>query len=171
MAPAHAISVLLEADLLAFNRAIGVARRRNLPIASVAVGPSQVPGMSRLTFIMQGDEANADRLVKQLQKTFGVREAVMFPADGAVVREVALIKLRASRADRAALQRAVAECGATLVDEGPEVCVVEILGSTARTDACIKALERFGIHEIARSGAIALRNAQVSIPTSAPTNS
>src|SRR5258705_10855625 len=100
MAPAHAISVLLEADLLAFNRAIGVARRRNLPIESIAVGPSQVPGMSRLTFIMQGDEANADRLVKQLQKTFGVRDAVMFPADGAVVREVALIKVRASRGDR-----------------------------------------------------------------------
>jgi acetolactate synthase-1/3 small subunit len=170
MAPAHAISVLLEDDLLTFNRAIGVVRRRNLPIESIAVGPSQLAGVSRLTFIMQADEANADRLVRQLQKTFGVREAVLFPAEEAMAREVALIKVRASAADRGALLGTVSQYGASVVDEGPGLCIVQVTGGTAQTDACIQALERFGILEIARSGAVALRSARISPSSPSPRN-
>src|SRR5712671_5412296 len=101
MAPALAIAVLLDDDLLTFNRVIGVVRRRNVPITGIAMGASEAPGVSRLNFTMQADDASADRLVQQLRKTFGVRAAAMFPAADAVTREIALIKVRsgANRAD------------------------------------------------------------------------
>ena len=171
MAPSHAISVLLDDDLLAFNRAIGVVRRRNLAIESISLGASQVAGVSRLTFMMQADEASADRLVRQLQKTFGVREAVMFPAEAAVAREVALIKVNApSPRDRPDLLGVVSQFKASVVHEGPGVCIVEIAGTASLTASCIKALERFGIVEIAQSGAVALRGADGASPSPSSTH-
>src|ERR1700688_3399832 len=104
---------------------------------------------------MQADDASADRLVQQLRKTFGVRAAVMFPAGDAITREIALIKVRAA-ADRADLQAVVSQFGAVVVDEGAGACIVEIAGAAARTESCIRALARFGILEIARSGAVAM---------------
>jgi acetolactate synthase-1/3 small subunit len=169
MALSHAISVLLDDDLLTFNRVIGVVRRRNVPIASIAAGASEVPGVSRLTFIMQADDASADRLVRQLHKSFGVREAVMFPAEDAVTREIALIKVRAAGGNRVDLLAVVSQFDAAIVDEAPAVCIVEIAGAAARTEACIRALARFGILEIARSGAVAMR-AAASSPSPAPNN-
>jgi acetolactate synthase-1/3 small subunit len=169
MAPSHAISVLLDDDLLTFNRVIGVVRRRNVPIAGIAMGATQAPGVSRLTFMMQADEASADRLVQQLRKTFGVRAAVMFPAGDAVTREIALIKVRAA-ADRDDLLAVVSQCEAVVVDESAAVCIVEVAGAAARTEACIRALERFGILEIARSGAVAMRGAASPSPSPAPNN-
>jgi acetolactate synthase-1/3 small subunit len=168
MALSYAISVLLDDDLLTFNRVIGVVRRRNVPIASIVTGASQVPGVSRLTFIMQADAANADRLVQQLRKSFGVRDAVMFPAEDAVVREVALIKVWISTASRAAILAVVSQFGAAVVDEDAGACIIEIAGAPARTESCIEALERFGILETARSGAVAMLGAAGASPARAP---
>jgi len=165
MALSHAISVLLDDDLLTFNRVIGVVRRRNVPIASIAAGASRTPGASRLTFIMQADQASADRLVRQLQKSFGVREAMMFPAEDAVTREIALIKVRTAARDRDDLRAVVSQFEAAVVDEGADACIVEIAGAAARTESCIRALERFGIIEIARSGAVAMLSAASSSPS------
>jgi acetolactate synthase-1/3 small subunit len=168
MALSHAISVLLDDDLLTFNRVIGVVRRRNVPIASIAAGATQTPGVSRLTFIMQADDASAERLVRQLQKSFGVRAAVMFPAEDAVTREIALIKVGAAAAERADLRAVVSRFGAAVVDEGPGACIVEIAGAPARTESCIRALERFEILEIARSGAVAMLSAARSSSSPVP---
>ena len=170
MALSHAISVLLDDDLLTFNRVIGVVRRRNVPIASISSGASQVPGVSRLTFIMQADVASADRLVHQLRKSFGVREAVMFPAEDAVTREIALIKVRTGAGERADLLAVVSQFGAVVVDEGNGASIVEIAGAVARTESCIRALARFGIVEIARSGAVAMLGAASAAPSPAPHN-
>src|SRR5215510_6721178 len=101
MSASHAVAVLLDDDLVTFNRVVGVVRRRNLPISGVSVGPSQMAGVSRLTFFTEADDAAADRLVRQLEKTFGVRAAAVYGADDAVVREVALIKVRTPPAARA----------------------------------------------------------------------
>jgi acetolactate synthase-1/3 small subunit len=170
MAQSHAISVLLDDDLLTFNRVIGVVRRRNVPIASIAAGASQVPGVTRLTFIMQADEANANRLVQQLRKSFGVREAAMFPTDDAVTREIALIKVRTAAGERADLLAVVSQFAAVVVDEGNGASIVELAGAVARIESCIRALARFGIVEIARSGAVAMLGAAGAAPSPAPHN-
>jgi acetolactate synthase-1/3 small subunit len=177
MGASHAVAVLVDDDLVTFNRVVGVVRRRNLPISGVAVGPSQMTGVSRLTFFTEADDAAADRLVRQLEKTFGVRAAAMYGADDAVVREVALVKLRALPGARPDLLAVLSQSGATLVAERDGACIVEIAGDSPRTDACIRALERFGILEVARSGAVALRgldgagSSPASTPLPAPQSS
>ena len=152
----RAVTVLLEDRLITFTRAVGLLRRRNLPVRSIAVGPTVTPGVSRLTVMIQSDEATAARAVQHLQKVVGVREAAAFPTRDGVARELALVKVRASGDRYAELLDVIQLYHASVVDDHPEAVIVELTGSEAFVLSCIRALERFEILEVARSGAVAL---------------
>ncbi len=158
------MSVLLDEDVLALNRAVGVVRRRNLPIASIAVGPCHIPGVSRLTVMTHAQDADANRMVKQLQKTYGVHETELLRAADAVTREVALVKVNAPPEAHRELMEVVGLFKAEVVDEGADVFVLQIAGCAWFVLSFLRALERFGIIELARSGAVAVRSA--SAPSS-----
>jgi acetolactate synthase-1/3 small subunit len=152
----HAVTVLLEDRLITFTRAVGLLRRRNLPVRSIAVGPTETPGLSRLTIMIQSDETTADRAVQHLQKLIGVREAAVFPARDGVARELALVKLRAPASRYRELLDVLQLYHATIVDDSPEAMIVEVTGSEAFVLSCIRALEPFEVLELARSGAVAI---------------
>ena len=156
MTVARAVSVLLEDRWITLNRAVGLIRRRNLPVRSLAVGPTATPGLSRLTIMLHSDTATADRAVQHLQKVVGVRAAVAFPAQDGVVRELALVKIRAPHERYGELLDVVQLYHASVVDDSPDAMIVELSGSEAFVLSCIRALERFGVVEVARSGTIAL---------------
>jgi acetolactate synthase-1/3 small subunit len=156
MTDAHAVTVLLEDRLITFNRAVGLIRRRNLPVRSIAVGPTTTPGVSRLTIMIQADEATANRAVQQLQKVIGVREAAAFAAQDGVARELALVKVRAPANRYAELLDVVQLYHGSVIDDTPDAVIVELTGSEAFVLSCIRALERFEILDVVRSGAIAI---------------
>ena len=156
MTVARAVSVLLEDRWITLNRAVGLIRRRNLPVRSLAVGPTATPGLSRLTIMLHSDTATADRAVQHLQKVVGVRAAVAFPAGEGVVRELALVKVRAPHERYGELLDVVQLYNASVVDDSADAMIVELSGSEAFVLSCIRALERFGVVEVARSGTIAL---------------
>ncbi|MBA3522353.1 MAG: acetolactate synthase small subunit [Gemmatimonadales bacterium] len=153
----HAVTVLLEDRFITFNRAVGLLRRRNLPVRSIAVGPTATPGLSRLTIMVQSDEATAHRAVEHLQKVIGVHEAVAFPATDGVARELALVKVRGPGHRYAEFLDVIQLYHASVVDDAPEAVIVQLSGSESFVLSCLRALEPFEILEIARSGAIALR--------------
>ena len=156
MSEAQAVSVLLEDRLITLNRAVGLIRRRHLPVHSLAIGPTATPGISRLTIMMQSDNATAERAAQQLQKMVGVRAAITFPSLNGVARELALVKVRAS-ADRYAELLDVAQLyNAVVVDDAADGLILELTGSEAFVLSCLRALERFDVVEVARSGTIAL---------------
>lgn len=152
----RAVSVLLEDRWITLNRAVGLIRRRNFPVHSLAVGPTATPGLSRLTIMIHSDTATADRAVQHLQKVVGVRAAVAFPAREGVVRELALVKVRAPHERYGELLDVVQLYNASVVDDSADAMIVELSGSEAFVLSCIRALERFGVVEVARSGTIAL---------------
>jgi acetolactate synthase I/III small subunit len=156
MTVARAVSVLLEDRWITLNRAVGLIRRRNLPVRSLAVGPTGTPGLSRLTIMLHSDTDTADRAVHHLQKVVGVRAAVAFPAREGVVRELALVKVRAPHERYGELLDVVQLYNASVVDDSADAMIVELSGSEAFVLSCIRALERFGVVEVARSGTIAL---------------
>ena len=156
MTASHAVTVLLEDRLITFNRAVGLIRRRNLPVRSIAVGPTTTPGVSRLTIMIQSDEATANRAVQQLQKVIGVREATAFATEDGVARELALVKVRAGADRYAELLDVVQLYHASVIDDTPDAVIVELTGSEAFVLSCIRALERFEILDVVRSGAIAI---------------
>jgi acetolactate synthase I/III small subunit len=159
MSGAQAVSVLLEDRLITLNRAVGLIRRRNLPVRSLAIGPTATPGLSRLTIMMQSDSATAERAVQHLQKMIGVRAAIAFPTLDGVTRELALVKVRAPHHRYAELLDVVQLYNAVVLDESTEGLIVELSGSEAFVLSCLRALERFEVVEVARSGTIALGTA------------
>jgi len=170
MTAAQAVSVLLEDRWITLNRAVGLIRRRNLPVRSLAVGPTATPGISRLTIMIQSDEATADRAVQHLQKVVGVRNAAVFPARDGVTRELALVKVRAPGNRYGELLDVVQLYHASVVDDNPEATIVELTGSEAFVLSCIRALERFEVLEVARSGAVALETGLTDAGARLPAN-
>jgi acetolactate synthase-1/3 small subunit len=162
MTSSQAVSVLLEDRLITLNRAVGLIRRRNLPVRSLAVGPTDTPGLSRLTIMIHSDSATAGRAVQHLQKMIGVRAAVAFPSRDGVARELALVKVRAPHARFAELLDVLQLYNASVVDDSAEAMIVELSGSEPFVLSCIRALEAFGILEVARSGTVALGSGTTS---------
>jgi acetolactate synthase I/III small subunit len=158
MSGTRAVTALLEDRLITLTRAVGLIRRRNFPMHSLAVGPTDVPGVSRLTIMMQSDEATAERAVQHLQKIIGVRDAMAIRPGEAVAREIALVKLRPPAERYAELLDVVQLYHAAVVDESDDIVIVELTGAEAFVLSCIRALERFDIIEVARSGAVALES-------------
>ena len=156
MSATHALTVLIEDRLITFTRAVGLLRRRNLPVRSIAVGPTATPGVSRLTIMMHSDEATAGRAVQHLQKLIGVREAAAFPARDGVARELALVKVRASAERYGELLDVVQLYHAAIIDDAPDATIVELTGSEAFVLSGLRALERFDVVEVARTGTVAL---------------
>ena len=156
MSGRQTVVVLLEDHLITLNRVVGLIRRRNFPVRGLSVGPTGTAGVSRLTIMMQSDEAAAERAVQHLQKIIGVQDAAVVPQSEAVVRELALVKLRPSAEQYAELLDVVQLYHATVVDESAEAVVVELTGSEAFVLSCLRALERFEILDVARSGAVAM---------------
>jgi acetolactate synthase-1/3 small subunit len=159
MTAGQAVSVLLEDRWITLNRAVGLIRRRNLPVRSLAVGPTDTPGLSRLTIMINSDSATADRAVQHLQKVVGVRAVVAFPAEAGVARELALVKVRAPHERYGELLDVVQLYHAAVVDDSADSLILELSGSEAFVLSCIRALERFGVVEVARSGTVALGSA------------
>jgi acetolactate synthase I/III small subunit len=81
VASEHTVAVLLDDALVTLNRAVGVLRRRNVPIEGLALHPSGTAGVSRLTFVLKTDAATADRVAQQLNKTIGVRSVMLLPSE------------------------------------------------------------------------------------------
>jgi len=166
---AHALSLLLDGELVVLNRAVGELRRRNLPIDSIAVGPGDAPGQVRLTVIVNTDEATVEMTMRKLQALSGVRGATRFPADDGVAHELALVKVRVTHDRHAELLDVCDMFKATVVDELPDQAIVQLAGPGSLVLAFVRALESFGILDQARSGSVALpRTAAPAAQPSAP---
>ena len=109
--------------------------------------------------MMQSDGATADRAVQHLQKMIGVRAAIAFPTRDGVTRELALVKVRASHERYGELLDVVQLYNAVMVDDSTDGLIIEVSGSEAFVLSCIRALERFEVVEVARSGTVALGTA------------
>lgn len=106
--------------------------------------------------MMQSDIATAERAVQQLQKMIGVRAAIAFPTVDGVTRELALVKVRAPHHRYAELLDVVQLYNAVVLDDSTDGLILELSGSEAFVLSCLRALERFDLVEVARSGTIAL---------------
>jgi len=163
MSGTRAVTVLLDDRIITLTRAVGLIRRRNFPVHSLSVGPTDTPGLSRLTIMLQSDQATAERAAQHLQKIVGVREATAIPPGDAVAREIALVKLRPTVQQYGELLDVVQLYHATVVDEAADATIVELTGSEAFVLSCLRALERFEIVEVARSGAVALESSAAEL--------
>ena len=109
--------------------------------------------------MMHSDTATAERAVQHLQKMIGVRGAIAFPTVDGVARELALVKIRAPQQRYAELLDVVQLYNGVVLDDSNDGLIVELSGSEAFVLSCLRALERFEVVEVVRSGTIALGTA------------
>lgn len=156
MSTAHALTVLLDDQLVTLNAVVGLLRRRNLPVHGVTVGPASAEGRMRLSAMIETDAETAARTAALFRKMIGVHEARVAPADAAVVRELVLVRLATPGAAYGELLDVLGLYHASVVEEAPDGVVVEVSGPAAFVLSCLRALERFGVVDAARSGSVAV---------------
>jgi len=139
------------------NRIASLFRRRNFNIESLVVGHSEVPGASRLTIVTDEEEHLRRNIIRQnLQKMINVIEVVDVTDRPCVIREHALIKVKADSASRGEVRNLADMYRARIVDVGKRSLIIEVTGEPDKVDSIIEVLEQFGILEIMRAGKVAL---------------
>ena len=152
----HTLSVLVEDEAGVLTRIAGLFARRGYNIESLAVGPAEQAGVSRITMVVPGDENTIEQLTKQLYKLINVLKVQDITQVPCVERELMLVKVNASTINRAEVIELVQVFRARIVDISEETVTVEAVGDPGKMVAIIQMLNRFGIREISRTGKIAL---------------
>jgi len=152
----HTLVVWMEDKPGVLNRVSSLFRRRNYNIESLSVGHSETPGISRMTIVVSGDDRVVDQVVRQLQKLINVTKVADVTSKAAVIRELALIKVKAANGSRSEIIELTNIFRARIVDVGATTVTVEITGPEDRVNSLIGLLEPFGIEEMTRTGRVAM---------------
>ncbi len=155
----HTLSVVVEDESGALSRIAGLFARRGFNIDSLAVGPAELEGQSRLTMVVQGDEHTLEQMTKQLDKLVNVLQVLDLTARPAVERELMLLKVSAPSNQRSSIFDLVQVFRANVVDVADEALTLEVVGDPGKLVALEKLLAQYGILEIARTGKVALERA------------
>lgn len=153
----HTLSVLVEDEAGVLTRIAGLFARRGFNIESLAVGPGEQNGISRITMIVPGDDRIIEQITKQLYKLINVLKVQDITEVPCVERELMLIKINCNGS---AMRSEIIELAhifrARVVDIGESTLTVEVVGDPGKMVAIVQVLSRFGIREIARTGKVAL---------------
>ncbi|MFW6357754.1 MAG: acetolactate synthase small subunit [Chroococcales cyanobacterium] len=152
----HTLSVLVEDEAGVLTRIAGLFARRGFNIESLAVGPAENSGISRITMVVFGDDRSIEQLTKQLYKLINVLKVQEITTIPCVERELMLIKVNATASNRAEAIEVAQVFRARVVDISEDTLTLEVVGDPGKMVALIQMLNKFGIREIARTGKIAL---------------
>ena len=159
----HVLSLLVEDKPGLLTRVAGLFARRGVNIESLAVGVTEVPGLSRITVVVDVEGLPLEQVTKQLNKLVNVIKIVELDPAASVQREHMLVKVRADNASRSSVLEVINLFRASVVDYAPEAMVVEITGDKGKVEAFLRAIEPFGIKELAQSGMLAIGRGGKSI--------
>jgi len=152
----HTLSVLVEDESGALSRIAGLFARRGFNIDSLAVGPAEADGRSRLTMVVEGDEQTLQQMTKQLDKLVNVLQVLDLSQIPAVERELMLLKVAAPAEQRSAILELVQVFRAKVVDVADDALTLEVVGDPGKLVALERLMAPYGILEIARTGKVAL---------------
>ncbi len=159
----HTLSVLVENRPGVLTRIAGMFARRAYNIHSLAVGPTDDEGVSRLTIVVGTEAVQLEQIIKQLNKLVHVLKIIELDRDDAVLRELQLVKVVADHTNRSQIIEIADVFRARIVDVASDALTIEVAGSPAKLEAMVDLLEPFGIRELVRSGTIALSRGSRSI--------
>ncbi len=148
------IAALMQDHPGALNRAISLFRRRGFNIHSIAVGPSETPGIARMTLVV--DAQHVEQVVKQLNRLIDVIKVCDLTDQRTLERETALIKVHAPPGSRADIVALCSIFHARILDAGSRSLVIELTDTPATLDRFTDLVRPFGLKEMARTGQIAM---------------
>jgi acetolactate synthase I/III small subunit len=163
----HTLSVLVEDRPGVLARVSGLFSRRGFNIESLAVGPTELPEVSRMTIVVAVEDLPLEQVTKQLNKLVNVIKIVELEPTVSVQRELLLIKVRADATVRSQVLETVQLFRAKVVDVAPEALTIEATGTSDKLSALLRMLEPYGIREMVKSGMVAVGRGPRSITAAA----
>ncbi len=152
----HTIVALVENRPGVLNKIASKWRQRGFNIESLAVGHSEVPGLSRMTFTVDGTMTDVEQVSKQMDKVIEVVKVVDLTEHNMVHRELAMAKIAAGTKDRGAVLQIVDIFRAKIVDVSTESVIVEVTGTEEKVDTFLEMVGPYGVTELVRTGRIAM---------------
>ena len=152
----HTLVALVEDKPGVLTKVASMFRRRGFNIASLAVGTSEQQSLSRMTFVVNGDDYTVGQVAKQLDKLIDVIEVSDITNESIVTRELALIKVETTPITRGEIIQIVNLFRANIIDVASESMIIEITGEEDKVNALHNLLAPFGIIEMLRSGLVAM---------------
>ena len=160
----YLLAVLVDNKPGVLTHVSGLISRRAFNIESISAGYTEEPSVTRINIVVSVESENElDQVVNQLSKLIDVIKIVNLSKAPSIERELVMIKVRATKKDRADLVNIVDIFRANIVDITPENVVIELTGQQAKIDAICEVLSEYEIVEIARTGAIALSRGPVPV--------
>jgi acetolactate synthase I/III small subunit len=159
----HTISVLVEDRPGVLTRVAGLFSARGYNIDSLAVGPTEASGISRMTIVVNVDESPLEQVTKQLNKLINVIKILEHDPGTAVERELMLVKVHAQGDARARIMELADVFRVGIVDVTATTLTVEASGGPEKLEALRELLSQFGIVELSRTGRIALARGERGI--------
>ncbi len=160
----YLLAVLVDNKPGVLTHVSGLISRRAFNIESISAGYTEEPSVTRINIVVSVESENElDQVVNQLSKLIDVIKIVNLSKSPSIDRELVMIKVRATKKDRADLVNIVDIFRANIVDITPENVVIELTGQQSKIDAICEVLSEYEIVEIARTGAIALSRGPVPV--------
>ena len=159
----HVLSLLVEDKPGLLTRVAGLFARRGFNIESLAVGATEIAGLSRITVAVDVEDAPLEQVTKQLNKLVNVIKIVELDPAQSVLREHLLIKVKVEHTTRSQILEAVTLFRARVVDVAQDALVIEVTGDSGKVQALLRILEPYGIKELAQSGVLAIGRGGKSI--------
>lgn len=167
----HTMIAWMEDKPGVLNRVASLFRRRNFNIESLAVGHSETPGISRMTFVANGTDRDMRQVQTQLFKLIEVTRVEDVSAQDAISRELALIRVKADSATRSEVMQIVDIFRARIVHVDMDSVIIQVVGKENQVDSLIQLLANFGILEMTRTGRVAMvRGDGVGLDTAVSAN-
>ena len=154
--PKRTITALVQDRPGVLNRISSMFRRRGYNIASLAVGHSEIPDLSRMTFVVEGDDTIVEQVTKHLHKLIDVIKVSDISEENVVSRELALMRVKANVQTRSEIMQMVDIFRANIVDVAPDSLIIEVTGDEDKVDSLQNLLRSFGVMEVMRTGTIAM---------------
>ncbi|QQD17009.1 acetolactate synthase small subunit [Spongiibacter nanhainus] len=146
------ISVLMENEPGALSRVVGLFSQRGYNIETLNVAPTEDPTLSRLTLTTVGDDHKIEQITKHLNRLVDVVKLVDLSEGAHIERELMLVKVRATGAQRAEIKRCTDIFRGQIVDVGPSVYTIQVTGAADKLDSFLEAVGDAAIMEVVRSG-------------------
>jgi acetolactate synthase-1/3 small subunit len=152
----HVLSALVQNQPGVLAHISGMLASRGFNIDSLAVGETEKPDLSRVTFVVHGDDPTLEQVRKQLDKIVTVVKVQDISGESYVERDLMLIKVHADATKRNEIALLVEMFRGRVVDISAENLMIEISGQEQKIEAFIQLMRPYGILELARTGRIAL---------------
>jgi acetolactate synthase I/III small subunit len=152
----HVLSALVQNQPGVLAQITGMLASRGFNIDSLAVGETEVKDLSRMTFVVVGDDAELEQVRKQLDKVVTVVKVMDISSENFVERDLMLIKVRSNSTQRVEISLLVEMFRGRVVDVTHDTLMVEVSGTEGKIEAFVDLMRPFGILELARTGRIAL---------------